>query len=112
MMPLVAFVVLELTLSAIAIGVSFRARPRAATFAATAFGATATAGGLVLAWLVWVVAPGCLGDPNLIGCTTAHVGVQAFVYVLEIALLEWAWMLGVSLIARFVAGRNLAHVSG
>ena len=100
MLALLAFVELEITLSAIAIGVSLRARSRAVTFAATAFAAAATAVGLVFAWIVWFVAPACLGDPNLIGCTTDRVGVQGFVYVVEIALLEWVWMVGVSLMAR------------
>ena len=100
MVALLAFAELEITLTAIAIGVSFRARSRAVTIAATALGASATAFGLVFAWIVWFVAPACIGDPNLIGCTTNRVGVEGFVYVLEVALLEWAWMVGVSLIAR------------
>ncbi|HET9780838.1 MAG TPA: hypothetical protein VFR33_03580 [Candidatus Dormibacteraeota bacterium] len=107
-----AFLELEVTLTAIVIGVSLRARPRTATFGATAFGAGATAVGLVFAWLVWFVAPGCLTHADLIGCTAGQVGVQGFVYVFEMALLQWAWMLGVSLIARFVAERRVTHVSG
>lgn len=112
MIPLIAFVQLEVTLTAIAIGVSFRGRNRAATFALTAATAAATGLGVVFAWIVWFVAPWCLSDQNLIGCTTDGVGVQGFVYACEIALVEWAWMLGVSLIARFVAERRLARAPG
>lgn len=112
MLALLAFVELEVTLTAAAIGYSLRARSRAYTFGATALGAALTALGLVFAWIVWFVAPACVGDPDLVGCTTDRVGVDGLIYVVEIALLEWAWMLGVSLVARFVAERNLAQVSG
>ena len=111
MLALVAFVELEVTMTAIAIGTSLRGRSRTATLAATGLAATATALGLVLAWLVWFVAPACVGDPSFMACTSDRAGASPFVYVAEIAALEWAWMLGVALIARFVAERNLAHVS-
>src|SRR5579859_3558674 len=100
MLALLAFVELEVTLTAAAIGYSLRARSPAYTFGATALGAALTAPGLVFAWIVWFVAPACIGDPNLVGCTTDRVGVEPVVYVVEIAVLEWAWMVGVSLTAR------------
>jgi hypothetical protein len=100
MLALLAFVELEVTLTALAIGYSLRARPRAYTVGATALAAALTALGLVFAWVVWFVAPACVSDPNLIGCTSDRVGVDGVVYVVEIALLEWAWMIGVSLFAR------------
>jgi hypothetical protein len=112
MVALIAFLELEVTLSAIAIGVSFRRRSRVTTFALTALAASVTALGLVLAWIVWFVAPACIADANLIGCTAGRAGAQGLIYAPELALLEWAWMLGVSLIARYVAGRDLAHISG
>lgn len=112
MLALIALVQLDVTLTAIAIGVSFRARTRAATFGATAVSAAATGLAALLAWMAWFVAPACLVDPNVVACTAGRVGVNGFVYVSEIALLEWAWMLGVSLIARFVVERRLARVSG
>lgn len=111
MIPLIAFVQLEVTLTAIAIGVSFRARRRAATLGLTAAGAAATGLGLVFAWIVWFVAPWCLGDTNLFVCTAGQAGANSLLYALEIAVLEWTWMLGLALVARFVTGRNLAHVS-
>lgn len=112
MIPLVLFVQLEVTLTAIAIGVSFRARHRAATFGATAASAAATGLALVFVWIVWFVAPWCLADPNLIACTAGQAGTNSLLLVLEIALLEWAWMLCLALGARFVAGRHVAHLSG
>ena len=100
MLALLAFVELEVTLTAVAIGVSLRGRSRAFTFAATAVSATVLAVGLVFAWIVWFVAPACIGDPNLIGCTSDRAGAASLGYVPELALLEWAWMVAVSLIAR------------
>lgn len=112
MVALLAFVELEVTFTAIAIGVSLRARSRAATFATTALGASATALGLGLAWTVWFVAPWCIADSNFAACTAGQVGIGGLVFVAEMAALQWAWMLGIALLARFVAERNLAHVSG
>jgi hypothetical protein len=110
-LALIAFVELEVTLTAVAIGISLRGRSRAITLAATAVGASATALGLASVWMVWFVAPWCVADPNLVACAATRAGDSGFVYVAEIAALEWAWMVGVALLARFVAARNLAHVS-
>ena len=111
MLALIAFIELEVTLTAIASGVSLRARSRVATFAATGLAACATALGLVSVWMLWFVAPWCVADQNLIGCVAGRAGRSEFVYVAEITALQWTWMLGVALVARFVAQRNPAHVS-
>lgn len=112
MVVLMAFVELEVTFSAIAMGVALRTRSRAATYGATALAAAATAAGLGVAWTVWFVAPWCIADPNLLACTAGQVGFGGLVFVMEIAALQWAWMLGVALLARFTAERNAARVAG
>jgi len=38
--------------------------------------------------------------------------MNALAYAPEVAVPEWAWMLGVALLARFVAARTLARISG
>ena len=112
MVALIAFVELEATFSAIAMGVSLRSRSRAATYGATALAAVATAAGLGVAWAVWFVAPWCIADPSLVACTAGQVGFGGLAFVTEIAALEWAWMLGVALVARFAAERSRAQLSG
>lgn len=113
MLALAAFVQLEVTLIAIAIGVSFRARSRAATFGVTAASAAATGFAGVCAWIIWFAAPWCVApDTNLIACTAGLAGMNALAYAPEVAVPEWAWMLGVALLARFVAARTLARISG
>jgi hypothetical protein len=101
-LALIAFVELDVTLTAIAIGVSLRGRPRAVTFAVTALGAVATGLALMSAWLVWLVAPNCIGDPDLLTCTAGRLGAGAVASLAEVALLEWAWMLGVALTVRAI----------
>ena len=110
-LALIAFVELEAALTAIASGVSLRTRHRAATFVAMGLGAGAIALGLGMVWMVWFVAPWCVADPNVIACAAGRAGSGGLLYFAEIATLEWAWMLGVALIARFVAERDRAHVS-
>lgn len=112
MVALIAFVELEVTFSAIALGISLRSRLRAATYGATALAAAATAAALGVVWMVWFVAPWCVADPSLLACTAGQVGFGGLAFVAEIAALQWAWMLGVALVARYVAERNVARVSG
>lgn len=112
MIALIAFVELEVTFSAIAMGVSLRSRPMAALFGATALAATAAAAGVGLAWVVWFAAPWCLADPSFLACTAGQVGFGGLAFVAEIAALQWAWMLGVALVARFAAERNAARAAG
>lgn len=100
MLALIVFVALDLTLTAIAIGVSLRRRRRAATVGATALVSAATVLGTALVWLLWTVAPACITDPNVLGCTAGRAGVGAFVPIADIALLGWAWMSGVAMVAR------------
>ncbi|HKC19383.1 MAG TPA: hypothetical protein VKE27_07085 [Candidatus Dormibacteraeota bacterium] len=105
MLALLAFVELDVTLTAIAIGLSLRDRPRPATFGVTALAAIATGLALVLAWLVWLVAPACVADPNVLTCTAGRAGFGALAYLAEVTALEWAWMLGVALLARSMPAR-------
>lgn len=112
LIPLVLLVEADLTLTAIALGVSLRRRRRGVTFAASALMASGIALAMVLIWLLWLVAPACLGDLNPGGCIGGRVAGAGLEYASEIALAQWFWMLGVALCARFVAERNLAHVSG
>ena len=93
-------------------GLSLRTRNRAITAGATAASAVATAFGVVCIWIVWFVAPWCLGDANLISCTAGQAGSNAVLLAVEIAALEWGWMLGVALIARFAAERSRVQLSG
>ena len=104
MLALIAFVELDVTLTAIAVGISLRRRPVAATLAVTALSAGATVAGVGLAWSVWMVAPACVAQLDPVGCIgrqlPAGIGVLAF----EIVLAQWLWMLAVALAARFFAG--------
>lgn len=112
MVALIAFGALEVTFSAIAMGVSLRARSRAATFGGTALAATATATGVGLVWVVWFAAPWCVADPNFLACTAGQVGFGGLAFVVQTSALLWAWMLGVALVARFAAERSRAQLSG
>jgi hypothetical protein len=112
LIPLLFLVEADVTLTAIALGVSLRGWRTGVTIAASALVATGIAVAMVLIWVLWLVAPGCLGDPNPGVCVGGRVGGAGLLYASEIALIQWFWMLGVALCARFVAERNLAHVSG
>lgn len=110
MLALIAFVELDLTLTAIAIGVSLGARRPSATVAATGLVTAVAMLGGALAWTVWMVAPACIADPNLVACTAGRAGGgQAALFVGEIGLLEWAWTVGVALVARSTLVRARVH---
>ena len=112
LIPLLLLVEADVTLTAIALGVSLRNRPRGVTFAASALVASGIALAMVLIWVLWLVAPQCLGDLSPGACVGGRVAGAGLVYGTEIALAEWFWMLGVALCARFVAERNLTKVAG
>jgi hypothetical protein len=112
LIPLLVLVEADVTLTAIALGVSLGRWPRAVTFAASALVSTGIAAAVVLIWVLWLVAPSCLGGSNPGACIGGRVAGPGLVYASEIAFMQWFWMLGVALCARFVAERNLAHVSG
>lgn len=112
LIPLLLLAEIDLTLTAVALGGSLSKRNRAFTVAATALVALAIALSMVLIWVLWSAAPGCLGDANPAACTAARLAGPDLLYVSEITLIQWFWMLGVALVARFVAERSLARVSG
>jgi len=113
LIPVVALVACEadLTLAACAIGLGLRRRHNALTFLASGGVALGFALAVFLVWMLWVVAPGCLGDDSLLGCVSGRAE-SGFPFVGLGALGQWAWMLVVALCARLVSEKNLAHVSG
>ena len=103
MLALIAFVELDVTLTAIAVGISLGRRPVAATLAVTALLAGATVAVVGLAWNVWMVAPACVGELDPVGCIGRQLAADIGMLAFEILLAQWFWMLAVALAARFFA---------
>ncbi len=110
--PLIVIFEADLTLTAVALGFSLRARGVPATVVSTVLLAI----GVALAWfmvlVLWAVAPSCIGAADQGACVESRIGMEAFTNVLLGAGAESAWLVGVALGARFAATRDLAHVSG